>query len=95
MWEDGVAEDCDSLAHKMQSNLQHSQEVMECSDDWGGHPWFRSGRGGRELIPIGSIERDNHKIIYLMNETMWLARDNINREQKKTFLAWSGRIGGF
>ena len=33
--EEGVAEDCNSLAHKMQSNLRHSQEVMECSDDGG------------------------------------------------------------
>ena len=36
------------------------------------------------MNPIGSIERDNHKIIYLMNETMWLATDRINREQEIT-----------
>ena len=36
MGEEGVAEDCNPLAHKMCSNLRHSQEVMECSDDGGG-----------------------------------------------------------
>ncbi len=61
MGEEGVVEDRDSLAHKMQSNLWHSQEEMECSDD-GGCPWFRSGRGRRYLNPIGSMERDNCEI---------------------------------
>ncbi len=35
MGEEGVAEDCNSLAHKICSNLWHSQEVMECSNDGG------------------------------------------------------------
>ncbi len=35
MGEEGVAEDCNPLAHKMQSNLRRSQEVMECSNDGG------------------------------------------------------------
>ena len=36
------------------------------------------------MNPIGSMERNNHKIIYLMNETMWLATNHINRKQEIT-----------
>ena len=35
MGEEGAAEEFDSLAHKMQSNPPHSQDVMECYDDGG------------------------------------------------------------
>ncbi len=45
------------------------------------------------MNPIGSIERDNRKIIYLMNETMWLATDHINREQEITFFGMVGEEG--
>ena len=51
---------------------------MECSDDGGGCPWFRSGRGGR---PMGSMERDNYCKIRMKH---CVSMKGINREQEIT-----------
>ena len=48
----------------------------------GGCPWFRSGRGGRLLNPIGSMERDNCEI--RMKQCVSRATKHINKEQEIT-----------